>query len=113
MMTKQQAKDLTIKVWEALAADGRIEHKHDLPKKLYAKIQTLKCKCPLCVLFNTDEEDDWFRGCSGCPLKEAEHQCHFGKNFYSIWSNLTSSTEERAKAAQGIVDIVQAWDIKE
>ena len=86
-MTKQEAKDLTIEVWEVLADDGEIMEKYEIPIDLYNQIKDLYFECPLCELFNDPElgVKEHLINCIGCPLKEAGQQCFSRGDFYSTW----------------------------
>ena len=119
-MTKKEAKELTIKVWEWLRDNPSAKFKGDVPDKLFKQIQDLYHDCPLCGLFNKEmiPFSKWeSHNCEGCPLKAAGQQCDSeGENYFTSWN--TEECGEAAEAirrtsATGIVDIVKCWKIEE
>jgi hypothetical protein len=105
-MTKQEAKDTTVKVWEHLAEHPEIEYKTDLPDELWNKISGMVSTCPLCELFANDD-------CEGCPLDTAGERCDEEGSIFDRWVG-TSESEYAARksAASELVGIVAAWKTK-
>ena len=89
-MTQQEAKEITLEVWRYLKDHPWISEKKNLPKKLYAKIKDLYCRCPLCL-----EDEGYF--CCG---------------YYWVWV-FAPTNKEREKAAAKIVELVEAWEPEE
>ncbi len=111
-LTKQEAKDLTIKVWKELSEDGTLSKKDMISPELYEKIEHFNRECPLCELFNeklTNPYKDWDTCCNDCPLKEAGEQCFSEGDIFSLWSDADCSVEEREGHAQALLNIVEEW----
>jgi hypothetical protein len=103
-MTKQEAKVLSLEVWEYLANHPTIDDKCDLPAKLFRKINKLSAYCPLCEVFGD---------CSinkDCPLYDCVDPA--SNNLYSLWCQ-AKTPEERRKYAAGILSLIQAWEPEE
>jgi len=112
-MTKQEAKELTLEVWQFLEYHPDIEYKHDLPDYLWDKIKYLKDRCPLCSLYmGTDIYRDT---CPECPLVS----CVVAGSAFHRWNNAEDyicvknpdPRTIRAEAAREIVDKVEAWEV--
>jgi hypothetical protein len=97
-MTKQEAKDLSLEIWGCLEAHPNIRYKEDLPQELFAKIENMTLKCPLCevCLF-----------CEGCPLES----CTNFDSAYNLWCIAESDAERQAATAE-IVRRIEAWEPK-
>lgn len=94
-MTKNEAADITIEVWEYLRDHPEIKHKSHIPTELFSKIMELSAYCALCHIHD----------CDVCPLgDEEEENC---KDYYSWYSS--NSKKSRARAARVIVEKVKAW----
>jgi uncharacterized Fe-S radical SAM superfamily protein PflX len=105
-MTKQEAKELSLEVWEYMAAHPETRGKHRLPEPVFSKVKNLLSYCPLCELFrgvNTPK-----RNCGICPLKD----CSMGSSPF-LRSFFTETNEERQAAALDIVDKIKAWEVEE
>lgn len=103
MLTKQEAKDVTLEVWRYLAAHPEIFMKDFLPIELYRKIINYRNMCPLCELFFVERSRD----CPECPLKSCDHG-----SFYSRWYHAEETEDEKETRrinAEGIVAAVEAW----
>ena len=96
-MTKRQAKDLSLEVWQYLMEHPEIDNKGQLPSKLYKKISRLRAHCPLCEVFKQD--------CSGCPLGYC--------GIYSAFDSWTSSMtpEARRACATKIYLTIKEWKV--
>jgi hypothetical protein len=107
-MTKQEVKELTLKVWEYLWAHPEIVSKAGLPKELWEKIEDMNGECPLCEAIRIGSR------CKGCPLYEAHESCYEDKSAYDRWfASDTKDSETRKEAAGRIVEIVSAWEPEE
>jgi hypothetical protein len=100
-MTKREAKALCLEVWRYLAEHPETARKSDLPKALYARISSLQCECPLCEVCS----------CGQCPLQTEQYMCTDEGEPYVRWSNVRKP-EERRKAAEEIVQRVEAWEVE-
>ena len=97
-MTKSEAKELSLEVWEHLRDCPEIDSKLRLPSELYDKIEPLRDHCPLC--------DCLERHCYNCPLK----YCGPGSDFY-VWCNSEVDDKTlRQKAAANIVEKIEDWE---
>jgi hypothetical protein len=104
-MTKQEAKVLSLEVWEYLVNHPAIGCECDLPEELFMKINNLPGYCPLCKVFNVDMT------CSeDCPLYDCINPA--SNNLYNLWRQANTS-EERRKSAVGILLLIQAWEPEE
>lgn len=92
-MTKSEAKELCLEVWQYFAEHPEIKFKSKLPGDLYDKIEDLSNVCPLCEVHP---------GCVGCPLVF----CGQGSPYY-LWIIGDPA------AAQTIVDIIKNWEVEE
>jgi len=102
-MTKKEAKEITLEVWEYIVAHN-LHGKGALPVHLYKKIDQCLFLCPLCEVFLNAK-------CEGnCPLSSSTCELHNGCCMYEDFN--MSKGEERQKAAQAIVDAVKAWDVE-
>jgi hypothetical protein len=108
-MTPREAKELSLKVWRYLTEHPEIKHKKNLPDFLWKRIRHLRHACPLC-------EINYIAFCCPmCPLKS----CDDDDSLFDRWSNselYASALKEDAETihrAQGIVDIIQAWEPEE
>lgn len=99
-MTKRLAKLLSLEVWRYLRDCPEIDNKDQLPSKLYAKIKSLKARCPLCKVFNT---------CAECPLQNCFRDSDSVSDYY-LWYRSTTS-ESRAQAAANIVKKIEDWEV--
>ena len=103
-MTPQEAKELSLEVWEYIKEHSEIRHKGELPKELWEKIKSYDSGCPLCDLYQP-------KGgvCPGCPLKN----CMTG-SFYEAWlfapRNCNEGDDIRRIAASEIVETLKAWE---
>jgi len=97
-LTKQNAKDLTIGVWQYLVDHPKICLKHDLPREILETVAGCACYCPLCTLFGAS-------GCIVCPLGS----CDEGSSYHR-WYN-AETEEERKMYAQEVLDAVKSWEI--
>lgn len=108
-MEKEEAKELTIEVWEYLAAHPEVIAKIQIPRPLYSRISHMIADCPLCELFVTSY-------CKGCPLYETGNCCTSKDTLsgpYGEWAESDIGDHKtRAIAAQKIVDITKAWVIE-
>jgi hypothetical protein len=108
-MTKREAKALCLEVWRYLAEHPEILCKPSLPEALFAKIEPLVFRCPLCEVFY----DEFNQGpCYGCPLFEDLHPCDSDGQAYARWC-AAETPEERREAAEEIVQRVEAWEAAE
>ena len=101
-MTQQEAKEISLEVWEYLEAHPEIDRKTELPKKILKKINGLFLRCPLCCFIYKKHAI-----CPNCPLK----RCNTG-SLYSTWIHAFNPIE-RQKAASKIVELIKAWEPKE
>jgi len=103
-MTKQEAKELTIEVWQYLADHPEIYSKIDLPDYLLKQITDCCNHCPLCqVILRRVDED-----CINCPLESCDGDSLFMQWCYAYLAG--DPIAVRREAAQGIVDAVKAWE---
>jgi hypothetical protein len=98
-MTPEEAKAITLEVWEYLVEHPEVEFKLDLPKRLLKKIAGLELLCPLCELF---VREDCI--CPCCPLGNCSRTSP-----YQMWANAPSKKARKINA-QKIVDAVRAWE---
>jgi len=103
-MTPQEAKELSLEVWEYHAEHPEPYTSHtcstfNLPIHLFKQIKNLHNRCPLCELF-------FENGCvcARCPLK----RCDNDVSSYHLWNN--GNTTDRKAAASKIVEILKAWE---
>ena len=105
-LTKEKAKQESLKLWKWLAESGL--DKHDSPDFDYYCTKYL-CACPLCEL-HFDKCASAFDKCKdinkSCPLKS----CRKG-SFFDMWSNC-DLIEQRKIFAQNIVNVIEAWDTR-
>jgi hypothetical protein len=98
-MTRKEAKAVSLEVWSYLAEHPNINSKYQLPAELFSKIAYCRCHCPLCEVV----ED-----CTMCPLYPGWNCCVFYTNWVSA-----KGDEYRARAANMIVCIIEAWEPEE
>ena len=96
-MNAQEAKALSIEVWEYLAAHPEITWEADLPSELYGQIHDFWNHCPICTLYKMKCEK-----CSVSPCPWDDNGEH-GK-----WRD-ADNAEIRREAAMRIVEILKAW----
>jgi hypothetical protein len=101
-MTKQEAKALSLEVWRWLAKHPEILYKSQLPERLYRKIACLQFRCPLCEVFLE---------CTSCPLNVCNPNNSCADGAYAAWT-YADSDERREAAAQKIVGLIEAWDLR-
>ena len=126
-MTRKDAKARSIAVWEYIVAHPEANKRH-LPKNLERKVRMCRCWCPLCELYW--ERDD-ARGelicTSKCPLSAAGECCGDSGSLFEKWfqteedigyasdrgdeKTVGSLTIDRIILAQGILDIIKAWEV--
>jgi len=109
-MTKQEAKELSLEVWQYLAEHPKIDDKSHLPDELFEKIKNLLNWCPLCALFK-NKTGIW---CQKCPLESCKdgslyNRWHWASCYAYKINHKESVITIRQKAAQEIVDKIQAW----
>jgi hypothetical protein len=106
-MTKKEAKELSLEVWQYLRDHPEISSEFRLPFAIRDKVVDFLYLCPLCALFlgNWPEE-----GCPGCPLDIKN--CRNRESPYCKWS-LTTKRGSRREAAAEIVSIIEAWEPEE
>jgi len=97
-MTPKEAKELSLKVWEYLAAHPEIKRKTELPRAMYQSIEDCTCGCPLCDLY--------YDSCKECPLQS----CTSSYSAFQQWSWSLGTDYTRREAAQRIVDKLKAWE---
>lgn len=102
-MTAQQAKELSLEIWNYLAEHPEITHKTELPYELFAKIKDMVLYCPLCEYFLCDV--GLFFTCSCCPL----HTCSTHNSLHTNWARSVSS-EDRGYYARKIANAIDSWD---
>jgi hypothetical protein len=95
-MTKQEAKEITLTIWQYLADHHEIKNKEDLPGEVFKLISGLSDWCALCHIFH-------HKVCDYCPLSFKD-ECYD----YNRWSR-AKTNKTRKKYAQAIVDKVKAW----
>jgi hypothetical protein len=101
-MTKQEAKDLSLKVWEYLAAHPEIRSTQYLPSELSEIADDYTNKFPLC-LYTLEHE----ALCCECALGG----CGGYDSFYGKWFS-ARTIESRQAAAQTITDKIKAWKVE-
>ena len=109
-MTKQEAKELSLEVWRYLAEHTEINRKYDLPHKIFNTLQLLKCKCPLCELFEHAVPE-----CRGCPLRDVAlglYDCTTRGHPYRRWYYATRA-DTRRQSAMKMVQMIEAWEVDE
>lgn len=113
-MIRQEAKDLSIKLWKCLSETG-IDLKINTP--LYKEIKNLRNECPLCELyFDHLADGKKIRICSKeCPLSQNYtymKSCYSCANgFYKKWM-YAKTTEEKKNYAKEILSLIESWNIK-
>lgn len=98
-MTRKQAKEITLEVWEYSRDHPEIECKSDLPDEIRDKIYFLRCECPLCELYYN----------KNCPLYvkgTKPRHC----NLYSQWI-VSFTNRDRRISASVIVELVKKWRV--
>jgi len=109
-MTKQEAKEITLEVWQYLADHPEIDDKKRLPGYLYRKVKSFLNLCPLCELFM--DSSLGVSECTGCPLDSCARGSFYAKwNLVYIWDKNPKAM--RKEAAQEIINKVKAWEVKE
>jgi len=101
MITKKEAKELTLEVWRYLR-DHPDADKSDLPQELYSKIAKFINRCPLCEIF--------YELLIGCDKKCPLFCCYRNGEVYDRWSSEIDE-DERQQAAAEIVERVEAWEV--
>jgi rubredoxin len=101
-MTKREAKELSLLVWEYLAAHPD-QRKENLPKKIFNKVKEFAHYCPLCEYMNQEKLD-----CANCALGN----CDIAESAFHKWTFAASELDRQA-AAQEIVDKIKAWEVEE
>lgn len=116
LLTKQQAKDLSILKWQYFYDHPECWIIWNMPEKIYSKLENYKHNCPLCQLYQTS------RYCKKeCPLVIASHQCVSGgsisntpevkkNSYFKKWQN-AESDKTRKKYAGLILQIIKEWKI--
>jgi hypothetical protein len=104
-MTQKEAKELSLELWTYLAAHPECRKKNHVPERLYSKIEMIWAQCPLCEIFNDDDD------CEGCPLKIAGCKCDLEGSPWNEWiGSAIKETDKRKQAAERIVQIISAWE---
>jgi hypothetical protein len=98
-MTPQEAKELSLEVWEFRKRYPQIRYKNIYPEELREKIQYYNDMCPLYDLHWQIEAR-----CRICPLQEC-----VGGGLYEAWQRASDEDTRRA-AATKIVEILKAWE---
>lgn len=129
-ITKEEAKRITLEVWQYLADDPSIDSKLDHRVPHVNELKEMRNNCPLCQLFLVQGLDRLWR-CNGCPLAGDGGSFGFGcveDSPYGRWENaylqvkeeyefqddagLPQRAEEiRESAALEIVNKVKAWEV--
>ena len=104
-MTPQEAKKLSLEVWEYLKEHPAIENKIGLPKELYDRIRNMGYQCPLCKLYSMNTSSDL---CPGCPLKTCARYSEYSRWFHSPRGH--EGMNIRREYATKIVEILKAWE---
>lgn len=103
---KEEAKELSLRVWTLLRDNPHLETKRQLPLELRNELRSHICECPLCTLYLKHT------GCKGCPLNSNKEtlSCMKDESAYRRWGDTQSSEIEiRKEAASKIVDAIQKW----
>ena len=108
-MTKAEAKQLSLEVWQWLVKHPEAPSKASLPSYIYAKIGGLEHCCPLCEVYGSGNHK--FR-CHECPLGTALGACWSDESVYSVWAN-AEDRDIRQEAAQKIVRVLEMWRVEE
>ena len=104
-MTKQEAKDLSIELWQYLADHSEIDDKSKIEAKdLRERVCCYINYCPLCGLFYDDKLVRL--QCNKCPLDSC---FDYGSDFKK-WRNAVDN-ETRKAAAESILAKIRAWDV--
>jgi hypothetical protein len=97
-MTKQEAKLLSLDVWEYLRDHPEINRKKHLPIGLWNRIKDLENQCPLCTVVES---------CMQCPLGDAIGSSCFCTH-HQNWS-VADDENVRKEAANKIISLIQSW----
>ena len=95
-LNKKIAKEISIIIWSYLCDHPEIGNKTALPKHLYAKIEHMANKCPLCELYIEG-------GCFGCPLDNVN-----GCKSYLEWER-SFDPLSRKEYASAILSAIIEW----
>ncbi len=93
-ITWQEAKSLSLEIWDFFRKNPKCCQKRDLPNEVYDKICFMNGACPLCEYLN--------RECHRCPL----YSCN---DDYTQWYNSTDS-KHRKKYANTIYKKIKKWN---
>lgn len=106
-MDKLEAKNLSIKLWEALSENGSISCKEAVP--FFNEIKDLENYCPLCEIFSKPEKEN---DCEGCPLniRFPHNSCAGGRYIKWLWID---DKEKREVFAKEILSLIEAWEVHE
>lgn len=111
-ITKQEAKDLTIKLWEWLA-DNPDKYKKASP--YWSSILWFKGHCPLCEVHSLG--DDVPPDCLKCCLGRHGNGCLEALSPFQRWQDASidypHSLKTRHEAALEIVIKVAGWNVEE
>jgi hypothetical protein len=101
-MKFSEAKELSLEVWEYLAAHPSVRSKNALPLELLNKVRGFSYCCPLCAYaFERDKP------CEECILSDCEGR----ETPYQIWRH--ANEKDANAAAQKIVARIKAWEAAE
>jgi hypothetical protein len=107
-MTAEQAKSLSLEIWRYLAEHTEVRSKRELPFPLYAKINGMCGKCPMCE-YNLKQK---WGSCNDCPIGAAGYRCAIdGKSLWFLWTFTSpDKVEIRKEAALKIIELIENWD---
>jgi hypothetical protein len=112
-MTQKEAKELTLELWQYLAEHPECKYKSSVPEEIYAKIEGLLNRCPLCEVFHLSNCEN-IPSCENCPLFLDRDGCGNPGSAPLRWSlSKRNDFESRKAAAERIVEIVSAWEPEE
>lgn len=103
MMTKIEALNYTITLWQYLA-DHPQAYKRDAILALNMSDDWI-CGCPCCAY---DEQFNDLVACSHCPIWTCENRCGTRGEAYDKWLNNPKDFPLRSASAQQIVDLAKA-----
>ena len=102
-MTKQEAKDLSLRKWRYLEANTNVGDPEDIGDiELLNELKHCRNFCPLCQLFYVCSS------CFGCPLDDAGGFCFERSSLFFRWCYAITDVE-RSEAAGRIIKTIEAW----
>jgi hypothetical protein len=113
-MTRKEAKELSLEMWQFLAEHPEIVDRSCLPDHLFQKIKGMVKYDPLCdifpvIKFNADMQT---HTCPGCPLSSVWDSCFDPMRMYDRWLYAFYEAD-RHVAAEKIIRVIESWEVEE